>query len=66
MLAIAAQKNRQAAPKQMATAQRLQRIYEYSIGQDYARALDLISRRHRMVITFVFTLKPQYIGMFTV
>lgn len=45
---------------------KIQRIYEYCSGQDYAQALDLISRLHRVVIAFVFTLKPQYSGVFTV
>lgn len=54
--------------KQTATIEKMQRIYEYCIGQDYVYALNLISLLHRMVIAFVFTLKPQYItkGMFTI
>lgn len=45
---------------------KIQRIYEYCGGQDYTQALDLILWLHRVVIAFVFTLKPQYTGVFTV
>ncbi len=47
-------------PKTTAVIQKIQRIYEYWIRQDYIYALNLISWQHGMLITFVFTLKPQY------
>lgn len=53
-------------PNRRRRRRKIQRIYEYCSGQDYAQALDLISRLHRVVIAFVFTLKPQYSGVFTV